>query len=353
MITIVFLWLALYLSVIFVITRKSQNLKYYFRGGLVAGILWLMFFTWAADFFLDSGRQIANLQLILFGIFFLSSQVLMPIIFKNFATRKVGGAVAILTFLVALLAVTVFLPSGVKDDLPIVMKVSSDFQRSSDKHAEINDAVVMKTYGEFAFDSLKKEEVLNSILRVYPEFHAEEMATSFPSKVVEIGEERTKFLIISGCTAHDCGGSQIIVAINLQNLEASLLKENHQGELFFYGKSNSQILNLLLDYYYPHTATQNSVMDYLQGAEIQYETDQQRETLVSAMGDALSLSAEQLKTKKYRDFLGKENQWDLPTLINKYFVPNQAEKTLGNNFYHDLKTKEAQTEIKNILAKLN
>lgn len=50
--------------------------------------------------------------------------------------------------------------------------------------------------------------------------------------------------------------------------------------------------------------------------------------------------------------MGRENQCDLPTLIYRHFVLDKKSKSLGENFYHDVKSKEVQEEIKKIVEKL-
>ena len=95
----------------------------------------------------------------------------------------------------------------------------------------------------------------------------------------------------------------------------------------------------------------NPVADYFESAELQYENDSQRKNIADALNDILILSEEQLKIKKYKDSTGKENQWDLPTLIYRHFVPEYPGVTLGDNFYHDVKSVEAQKQIKQIMEK--
>ena len=95
--------------------------------------------------------------------------------------------------------------------------------------------------------------------------------------------------------------------------------------------------------------SENQVLNYFNNVELQYEGRAQEETIIEAMNDILNLSKEQLKLKRYEDYSGLENQWDSPTLIYKYFVPNNASKTLGKNFYKDVKAKEVQEQIKKIL----
>ena len=96
----------------------------------------------------------------------------------------------------------------------------------------------------------------------------------------------------------------------------------------------------------------NQVLNYFSNAELQYEGENQRENLITAMNDVLNLTEEQLKLKKYRDYSGDVNQWDLQTLIHKHFVPDKEDKTLGKNFYHDIKAKEVQEKIRQILKQI-
>ena len=97
---------------------------------------------------------------------------------------------------------------------------------------------------------------------------------------------------------------------------------------------------------------ENPVLNYFENAELQYEVKTQEENIVAALNDILNLSEEQLKTKRYRDYTDKEDQWDLPTLIYRHFVPDRKGKSLGNNFYHDVKSNEVQKKIKQILEQI-
>ena len=98
---------------------------------------------------------------------------------------------------------------------------------------------------------------------------------------------------------------------------------------------------------------ENHVLDYLEDAELQYEGIVQEENIITALNDILSLSEEQLKSRTYHDYVGKEDQWDLPTLIYRHFVPSEKGKTVGNNFYNDIKTNEVQLKIKWFLKNLD
>ncbi len=96
----------------------------------------------------------------------------------------------------------------------------------------------------------------------------------------------------------------------------------------------------------------NPVLDYLTGAEVQYEGNTQKATIIIALNDIIMLSEQELKKKKYSDYAGNKNNWDMPTLFVKHFVPNLSSKNLGNSFYRDVKSEEVRVKIKLILGEL-
>ncbi len=99
----------------------------------------------------------------------------------------------------------------------------------------------------------------------------------------------------------------------------------------------------------------DDVYEFFKNAELQYETEQQKESILTALDDILNLSLlkeEELRNKKYPNYTGEENQWDLPTLINRYFVPADQNITLGNNFYTQIKRKEVYEQIAEILSEI-
>jgi len=107
-----------------------------------------------------------------------------------------------------------------------------------------------------------------------------------------------------------------------------------------------------------NTNTKNNqtddVLEFFTKSELQYETEQQKESIITALSDILNLdlSEDELKNKKYPNYTGEENQWDLPTLINKYFVPADQNIKLGDNFYTKFRRKEIQEQIQEILVGL-
>lgn len=96
----------------------------------------------------------------------------------------------------------------------------------------------------------------------------------------------------------------------------------------------------------------NPVANYLRGAELQCETDEQRANIVTALNDALTLPGDSLAARRYKNYQGQESQWDLPTLLYRHFVPDHAGAVLGDHFYRDVKAKEAQKVIQQIIQRI-
>ncbi len=98
----------------------------------------------------------------------------------------------------------------------------------------------------------------------------------------------------------------------------------------------------------------DDVLEFFTNAELQYETESQKESIITALNDILNLnlSVEDMKNKKYPNYTGEENKWDLLTLINRYFVSADQNITLGNDFYTKIKSKEVQEQIEEIIANL-
>jgi len=96
----------------------------------------------------------------------------------------------------------------------------------------------------------------------------------------------------------------------------------------------------------------NPVANYLRGAELQCETDEQKANIATALNDALTLPGDTLAVRRYKNYQGQEGQWDLPTLIYRHFVPDHQGAMLGKHFYRDVKAKEAQEVIRQILERI-
>ncbi len=99
------------------------------------------------------------------------------------------------------------------------------------------------------------------------------------------------------------------------------------------------------------TEEKNALSNYLADAELQCEPGQ-IENIRTALHDALTLSSEELELKRYEDYSGIPGQWDLRTLFEKHFVPDDPQKSLGENFYIEIKTEKVQNTIQQIVEQL-
>ena len=98
----------------------------------------------------------------------------------------------------------------------------------------------------------------------------------------------------------------------------------------------------------------DDILEFFTKSELQYDTKQQKESIIIALNDIINmnLSENELKNKKYPNYTGVKNQWNLLTLINKYFVPADKNIILGDNFYTKIKRKEIQKQIQKIIVGL-
>lgn len=96
----------------------------------------------------------------------------------------------------------------------------------------------------------------------------------------------------------------------------------------------------------------NPVYRYLKHSELQCEGSEQKSNVKRALVDIVTLPGHELQRMKYSDFRGGQNRWDLPTLLYKHFVPDNRQRTLGDNFYSDVKDEDVQELVKKIIRKL-
>ena len=101
----------------------------------------------------------------------------------------------------------------------------------------------------------------------------------------------------------------------------------------------------------PETEITNEkvLLDFLDGVKINYQDETQKETLIQALEDVMDLSIEELKKPRYKNDLGEPNKWDLSIVFAARFIPNQPNKTLGDNFFEEIQTSEVKTSLKEIL----
>src|SRR5690554_1523344 len=97
---------------------------------------------------------------------------------------------------------------------------------------------------------------------------------------------------------------------------------------------------------------ENKTAGFFDGIELQYETKEQKAVIIEALEDMLTLDAEDLRKKEYPDYFRKDEKISVEQVIYSYFVPDDAKKTLGDDFYQELSTKEVKELLTNLLLKL-
>lgn len=97
----------------------------------------------------------------------------------------------------------------------------------------------------------------------------------------------------------------------------------------------------------------NNTALFFTGIEVQYETDEQKETIIQVLRDMLTLGEEELKKQEYPDYFRKGEKIEVRQVIYNHFVPDEAGKRLDDNFYKELITKEVRERIIDLLQKLD
>jgi hypothetical protein len=101
------------------------------------------------------------------------------------------------------------------------------------------------------------------------------------------------------------------------------------------------------------TRFRNTVEDYLNGAEEQVETDDQRAVIKQAFVDMLSEPIESLRKKRYPDYQLHPHKWPITEVLTSYFLPDTSAGFDGDEFFRDVKKPEAQDVIQQWLDHMN
>src|SRR5260370_1917377 len=98
----------------------------------------------------------------------------------------------------------------------------------------------------------------------------------------------------------------------------------------------------------------NTVEDYLNGAEQQSETDDQRAVISQAFADMLNEPIESLRKKRYPDYQFHPHKWPITEVLTSYFVPDPGYIDFdGDELFRDVKKPEAREVIQKWLDHMN
>lgn len=96
----------------------------------------------------------------------------------------------------------------------------------------------------------------------------------------------------------------------------------------------------------------NRTAAFFGGIEIQYETEEQREVIIKALKDMLTLNEEELRKETYPDYFRNGQTIKLGQVIHNYFVPDDSKKALGEYFYQELQTEAVRELLWKLLDEL-
>ena len=90
----------------------------------------------------------------------------------------------------------------------------------------------------------------------------------------------------------------------------------------------------------------NAVVAFLAHAELQAETNSQRQEISKALGDLLHKSPSDLRDSRYADYEGHAGAWSITELLRHYFVPNPPMKLEDKDFFADVSAPAARASIR-------
>ena len=97
----------------------------------------------------------------------------------------------------------------------------------------------------------------------------------------------------------------------------------------------------------------NSVATFLNNAERQAETDEQRGEIQRALQDMLVKSSPELQQLRYADYTGQANKWSIIELLRHYFVPNPPAALDQRRFFQDVRAPAARAAVQRQLDELH
>lgn len=89
----------------------------------------------------------------------------------------------------------------------------------------------------------------------------------------------------------------------------------------------------------------NSVAAFLNHAERQAETDEQRREIQRALRDMLEKSPAELRQMRYPDYTGEASKWSISQMLQHYFVPNPPAALDEQRLFQEVRAPAARAAI--------
>lgn len=115
---------------------------------------------------------------------------------------------------------------------------------------KVDTPAILDKYGKFAFETFQKYPAMVDQIKILDKnFTPSQMDPSYPSHVYHSDSEKD-YLLLGGCTEHNCGGTRIIVAYNVTDDKVYIGKENSTGtQLQFFGNPSEVEKAIMINFY--------------------------------------------------------------------------------------------------------
>jgi len=90
----------------------------------------------------------------------------------------------------------------------------------------------------------------------------------------------------------------------------------------------------------------NTVVAFLQGADQQWETQEQGREIEKALNDMLTLTPDELRKQRYANYQMQPGIWTVIELLHHYFAPQQPAHIDESTFYKDASNPAAHAVIR-------
>ena len=116
-----------------------------------------------------------------------------------------------------------------------------------------NESFSIEKQTDYSYDTVKESSAIeNSIQKAKNDFKLNDIGVSLPVSTTQL-KNGDKVTLLSGCTPHNCGGTNITIAYDNKNGQSYVLAERVGTAVGYeiYGNPSEEIKNLLV-YYFLH-----------------------------------------------------------------------------------------------------
>jgi hypothetical protein len=114
-----------------------------------------------------------------------------------------------------------------------------------------SESFAIEKQADYSYDTIKANPLmLSSIQKAKSDFQLEDIGVSFPvaTSKMKNGDE---IILLSGCTPHFCGGSEIVIAYNKADKKSYVFKEKIGSGVGYeiFGNPSEETKNMLVYYF--------------------------------------------------------------------------------------------------------